>query len=258
MRCMRNRSSYPVAEHSVGSHFKRGTSTKYKLFDTKQLQWGYRTRNTGHTYPDWVNKPNRNPSRNSLRRIPCRVRKQQVRNCNAFNQRYINRVSIHHRWHNSLRRHSHSSNRDLLGDCRIHCTFLHIDSNCGSNNRRIPKLVPNSVREASLALGAHKWRTTLSVVLPSAKAGLLTGTLLAVARIAGETAPLIMTILGNRYFFQGLNQPMAALPLEIWRDSLQPQASLQAQGWGAALILILMVLSLNIIVRLASRGKLRR
>jgi phosphate transport system permease protein len=120
------------------------------------------------------------------------------------------------------------------------------------------KLVPNSVREASLALGAHKWRTTLSVVLPSAKAGLLTGTLLAVARIAGETAPLIMTILGNRYFFQGLNQPMAALPLEIWRDSLQPQASLQVQGWGAALILILMVLSLNIIVRLASRGRLRR
>ena len=120
------------------------------------------------------------------------------------------------------------------------------------------KLVPNSVREASLALGAHKWRTTLSVVLPTAKAGLLTGTLLAVARIAGETAPLIMTILGNRYFFQGLNQPMAALPLEIWRDSLQAQASLVAQGWGAALVLILMVLSLNIIVRLASRGRLKR
>jgi phosphate transport system permease protein len=120
------------------------------------------------------------------------------------------------------------------------------------------KLVPNSVREASLALGAHKWRTTVSVVLPSAKAGLLTGTLLAVARIAGETAPLIMTVLGNRYFFQGLTEPMAALPLEIWRDSLQPQASLQAQGWGAALILILMVLSLNIAVRLASRGRLRR
>jgi phosphate transport system permease protein len=120
------------------------------------------------------------------------------------------------------------------------------------------KLVPNSVREASLALGVHKWRTTLSVVLPSAKSGLITGTLLAVARIAGETAPLIMTILGNRYFFQGLNQPMAALPLEIWRDSLQPSASMQAQGWGAALILILIVLSLNIAVRLATRGRLRK
>jgi phosphate transport system permease protein len=120
------------------------------------------------------------------------------------------------------------------------------------------KLVPNSIREASLALGAHKWRTTLSVVLPSAKGGLVTGTLLSVARIAGETAPLIMTILGNRFFFQGLAQPMAALPLEIWRDSLQPQASLQAQGWGAALILILVVLSLNIAVRLASRGRFKK
>ncbi|MCW4002324.1 MAG: phosphate ABC transporter permease PstA [Candidatus Bathyarchaeota archaeon] len=120
------------------------------------------------------------------------------------------------------------------------------------------KLVPNSMREASLALGAHKWRTTLSVVLPSAKSGLITGTLLAVARIAGETAPLTMTILGNRYFFQGLNQPMAALPLEIWRNSLQPSASMQAQGWGAALILILIVLSLNIAVRVATRGRLRK
>jgi phosphate transport system permease protein len=120
------------------------------------------------------------------------------------------------------------------------------------------KLVSSSVREASLALGAHKWRTILSVVLPSAKNGLITGSLLAVARIAGETAPLIMTILGNRYFFQGLNQPMAALPLEIWRDSLQPQPSLQAQGWGAALILILIVLSLNIAVRIASRGRFRK
>jgi phosphate transport system permease protein len=120
------------------------------------------------------------------------------------------------------------------------------------------KLVPNSIREASLALGAHKWRTTLSVVLPAAKSGLVTGTLLAIARVAGETAPLIMTILGNRYFFQGLNQPMAALPLEIWRDSLQPQQSLQAQGWGAALILILIVLTLNITVRVASMGRFRK
>ena len=120
------------------------------------------------------------------------------------------------------------------------------------------KLVSSSVREASLALGAHKWRTTLSVVIPTAKAGLLTGTLLAVARVAGETAPLLLTILGNRYFFQGLNQPMAALPLEIYRDSLQPYASVQALGWGAALILILFVLSLNIIVRLGTRGRLKR
>jgi phosphate transport system permease protein len=120
------------------------------------------------------------------------------------------------------------------------------------------KLVPNSVREASLALGVHKWRTTLSVVLPAAKGGLVTGTLLSIARIAGETAPLIMTVLGNSYFFQGFSSPMDALPLRIWRDSLQPYANLQAQGWGAALVLILIVLSLNIAVRVASRGRLKR
>jgi phosphate transport system permease protein len=120
------------------------------------------------------------------------------------------------------------------------------------------KLIPNNIREASLALGVHKWKTTLRVILPAAKSAVITGTLLAVARIAGETAPLIMTILGNRYFFQSLTQPMAALPLEIYRDSLQAQASLQAQGWGAALILILIVLSINILVRIASRGRLKR
>ena len=111
------------------------------------------------------------------------------------------------------------------------------------------KLVPNSVREASLALGINRWRTIVSVVLPSAKGGLVTGTLLAVARIAGETAPLIMTVLGNQNFFQGFSQPMDALPLRIWRDALLPYPEFQAQGWGAALILILMVLSINISVR---------
>jgi phosphate transport system permease protein len=120
------------------------------------------------------------------------------------------------------------------------------------------RLVPNSVREASLALGVHKWRTILSVVLPTAKGGLVTGILLGIARIAGETAPLIMTVLGNAYFFQGFSSPMDALPLRIWRDSLQPYTDLQAQGWGAALVLILMVLSLNVAVRVASRGRLRR
>jgi phosphate transport system permease protein len=120
------------------------------------------------------------------------------------------------------------------------------------------KLVPNTIREASLALGAHKWKTTLRVVLPSAKSAVITGTLLAVARVAGETAPLIMTVLGNRYFFSSLTQPMAALPLEIYRDSLQAQQSLVAQGWGAALILIVIVLSINILVRVASRGRLKK
>lgn len=120
------------------------------------------------------------------------------------------------------------------------------------------KLVPTSVREASLALGVHKWRTTLSVVLPAGRQGLITGVLLAVARIAGETAPILLTILGNTYFFQGFNQPMDALPLRIFLNSRLPSPEAQAQAWGAALVLILIVLALNIGVRLASRGRLRR
>jgi phosphate transport system permease protein len=117
------------------------------------------------------------------------------------------------------------------------------------------KLVPNSIREASLALGVHKWRTTLSVILPAAGSGLITGTLLAVARIAGETAPLLFTILGSSFFFQGFNQPMDALPLRIFLNSRQPSSEVQAQAWGAALVLILIVLALNIGVRLVSRGR---
>jgi phosphate transport system permease protein len=107
-------------------------------------------------------------------------------------------------------------------------------------------------------LGAHKWRSTISVVLPAARSGLVTGTLLAVARIAGETAPLLFTILGNSYFFQGFNQPMDALPLRIFLNSRQPSPELQAQAWGAAFVLILMVLAINIGVRVASRGRFRR
>jgi len=120
------------------------------------------------------------------------------------------------------------------------------------------KLVPNSVREASLALGAHKWRTTISIVLPAGGSGLITGTLLAVARISGETAPLLFTILGNSFFFQGFSQPMDALPLRIFLDSRQSIPEVQAQAWGAALILILIVLALNVGVRLVRRGKLAR
>jgi len=118
------------------------------------------------------------------------------------------------------------------------------------------KLVPNSVREASLALGVRNWRTTVSVVLPDARKGVVTGALLATARIAGETAPLLMTILGSQYFFQGFSQPMDALPLRIYRDAFLPYSNFQAQAWGAALILILIVLGLNIGLRVASSGKL--
>jgi phosphate transport system permease protein len=120
------------------------------------------------------------------------------------------------------------------------------------------KLVPNSVREASLALGIHKWKTTLRIVVPAAKSGVVTGTLLAIARIAGETAPILLTILGSNYFFRGFNSSMDALPLRIFRDARWDDPLVQAEAWGVALILILIVLSLNIGVRLAARGRLKR
>jgi phosphate transport system permease protein len=118
------------------------------------------------------------------------------------------------------------------------------------------KLVPNSIRDASMALGIRRWRTTLSVVLTTAKSGVVTGILLAVARVAGESAPLVFTILGSQYFFSGINSPMDAIPLRIYRLALLPYPYAQAQGWGAALVLILMVLVVNIGVRLATRGRL--
>jgi len=119
------------------------------------------------------------------------------------------------------------------------------------------RLVPNSIREASMALGVRRWRTIVSVVLSTAKSGIATGVILAIARIAGETAPLIMTILGSQWFFAGFDGPMDALPLRIWRMSLLPYDYARQQGWGAALILILIVLTLNIAVRFLTRRKYR-
>ncbi|MFL6310374.1 MAG: phosphate ABC transporter permease PstA, partial [Nitrososphaera sp.] len=111
------------------------------------------------------------------------------------------------------------------------------------------KLVPNSIREAGHSLGIPKWKITLFITLKSAKEGILTGIVLAIARVAGETAPLIMTILGTSLFFQGLVSPVDALPLRIWRLASQPYEHAHSFGWGAALVLIIMVLSLSILLR---------
>jgi phosphate transport system permease protein len=111
------------------------------------------------------------------------------------------------------------------------------------------KLVPVTYREAGYALGIRRWRVILSIVLTGAKNGLVTGILLSVARISGETAPLVFTILGSSQFMAGLDGPIDALPLRIWRLSSLPYDSAVTQGWGAAFILIIMVLSINIGVR---------
>jgi len=120
------------------------------------------------------------------------------------------------------------------------------------------RMVPNSLREASLALGVPRWKTVLKVIISNGRAGLVTGALLAIARIAGETAPLILTSFGNSFWETGLTEPVAALPLVIFRNAMSPYADLQQQAWGAALVLITMVLSLNVIVRLLTRKRFKK
>src|SRR6185436_11597864 len=112
------------------------------------------------------------------------------------------------------------------------------------------KLVPNSQREAAMALGINKWRYTVSVIVPAARAGLVTGALLSVARAAGETAPLIFTSLGNRFVSTSLSGPMDALPIRIYQYAIGPYDEWHRQAWAAAFILVMMVLFLNIVARL--------
>ena len=119
-------------------------------------------------------------------------------------------------------------------------------------------LVPQSIREAALGLGIPKWRTILSVVLRTASAGIVTSIMLAFARIAGETAPLIFTTLGNQYWNTSLSQPTAALPLQIYAYAIMPYDQAHAQAWTGALVLISMIMITVILFRfIASRGAIK-
>jgi phosphate transport system permease protein len=113
------------------------------------------------------------------------------------------------------------------------------------------KLVPNSLREAALALGYPRWRTSLAIVARTALPGILTGSLLAIARVAGETAPLLFTALGSQYLVTKLNEPMAALPLIVFTYATGPYEEWHRFAWAAALVLILVVLILSVGARLA-------
>ncbi|MDZ4259626.1 MAG: phosphate ABC transporter permease PstA [Gemmatimonadales bacterium] len=119
------------------------------------------------------------------------------------------------------------------------------------------KLVPNALREAALALGYPRWRTSLTVVVRSCLPGIVTGALLAVARIAGETAPLLFTALGNQFVTTDLNQPMAALPLVVYTYATGPYEEWHTLAWATALVLILVVLVLSIAARIATRSRFR-
>lgn len=117
------------------------------------------------------------------------------------------------------------------------------------------RLVPNSLREAALALGYPRWRTSLSVILRTALPGIVTGALVAVARIAGETAPLLFTAFGNQFWSTALDEPIAALPLQIFAYAISPYDEWHAQAWAGALVLIVMVLLISLAARHFTRAR---
>ena len=118
------------------------------------------------------------------------------------------------------------------------------------------RLVPASLREGALALGAPQWRVTTGVVLPAAASGIVTGAMLAVARVSGETAPLLFTAFGSRFFNVYLDQPTASLTVQIYNYAISPYDEWHAQAWAATLILMTLILVINITVRFFTRQKI--
>jgi phosphate transport system permease protein len=117
------------------------------------------------------------------------------------------------------------------------------------------KLVPVSLREAAFALGAPKWKVSTTVVLKAAKSGVMTGLLLALARVSGETAPLLFTALNNQFFSWDMSKPMSNLPVMIFQFAMSPYENWVSLAWGGALLITLTVLLLNIIARVVFREK---
>ena len=116
-------------------------------------------------------------------------------------------------------------------------------------------LVPNGYREASLALGVSRWKTIVHIVLKTASKGIITGILLALARVGGETAPLLFTAFGNRFWNHSLSQPIAALPLQIFTYAISPYDDWHRQAWAGALVLVTGVFCVNVLVRVLTRGR---
>ncbi|HEY2804820.1 MAG TPA: phosphate ABC transporter permease PstA [Gemmatimonadales bacterium] len=143
----------------------------------------------------------------------------------------------------------------LAGSIGLACIMAPI---VARTTEEMVRLVPNSLREAALALGYPRWRTSLTVVVRTAMAGIVTGCMVAVARVAGETAPLIFTALGNQFFSTRVTEPMAALPLQVYIYATGPYEEWHRQAWAGALVLILLVLILGTIARVAARSKTAR
>jgi phosphate transport system permease protein len=116
-------------------------------------------------------------------------------------------------------------------------------------------LVPNGYREAALALGVSRWKTIVHVVMKTASKGIITGILLALARVGGETAPLLFTAFGNRFWNHSLSQPIAALPLQIFTYAISPYDDWHRQAWAGALVLVIGIFCVNVLVRILTRGR---
>jgi phosphate transport system permease protein len=117
------------------------------------------------------------------------------------------------------------------------------------------RTVPSSLREAALALGYPKWRTSLQIVLRTAMGGIVTGVLVAIARVAGETAPLLFTAFGNQFWSTNLTKPIAALPLQIFAYAISPYDDWHRQAWAGALVLITLVLVISLLARFVTRSR---
>ncbi len=117
------------------------------------------------------------------------------------------------------------------------------------------QLIPSGLREAAYALGAPKWKVILSITLKAARAGVVTGVMLAVARIAGETAPLLFTALNNQFWTSSLSEPMASLPVTIFKFAMSPYENWQKLAWAGVFIITVTVLGLNILARIVTRAK---
>ena len=120
------------------------------------------------------------------------------------------------------------------------------------------QLVPGGYREAALALGISQWRTIVQIVIRTALKGIVTGVLLALARVAGETAPLLFTAFGNQHWARKLTEPIAALPLQIFNYAISPYDDWHQQAWAGALVLLLLVLAINVGVRFLTRDRFQK
>jgi phosphate transport system permease protein len=116
-------------------------------------------------------------------------------------------------------------------------------------------LVPNGYREAALALGVSRWKTIVHIVMKTASNGIITGILLALARVGGETAPLLFTAFGNRFWNHNLSEPIAALPLQIFTYAISPYDDWHRQAWAGALVLVTGIFCVNVVVRILTRGR---